>query len=732
MQDEASILYEQGLAFAAAGQLPEAREALKGVYQLDSTRTDAISALARLERDQGELDEARDLLARALPIHPQDPGIHFELGCLFHETGQLEFALNYYRDALKLKPDLADAWHQLGRLFQQLERYPQAQEAYEQALEIDPQASRYWNSLGLLHYFGNQADLARPALAKAVEYKPERAAYYLNLGMAWLLEDVDLEQAIQSFEMALRLHPEFSREMIALGDHFMHRGQPYMARPFYRCALVGKVDRFDLYVKLAQCAERECDMQMALDYYRQALDIKPDQWLLQVRAALLLPMVYQTPEEVMEWRARFVQNLEHLHEMVKREKLPRSIQTLSMYSPAFLLAYQGIDNKRLLERMSQLWRKLFALPATARVNPREHKRKFGIVSAFFFDHSIAGDYLELVRELLRRGHEVYTFALGMRKVDHVTMELQASTHWQVLPVDQQLPRLADKIISADLDVLLFPEIGLDPLTYFLAHGRLAPLQVQLFGHPSTSGVETVDYFVTDAHCELENAQEHYTETLVQMPRSPFYFSKPRYPAQVLSRAELGLPPELQSANLYLVPGTLFKIHPNHDALFARILQKDEKARIVMIQPSTHQWQDKLWMRFERTLKPWLDRIHFVPWMDQERFYSLLIQADAVLDTLHFTAGNVAYQAFGLGVPMITLPGSFLRSRTTYGLYKQMDFLDLVANTPEEFTDLALRLARDKDWQSRMREQVKTLSEPLFDDKAIMIELADTLLRLPPR
>lgn len=732
MQDEASKLYEQGLAFAVAGQLPEAREALKGVYQLDETRTDAICALARIEREHGELDEARNLLADKLPKHPQDSGILFELGCLFHETGQLEFALNYYRDAIRLKPDLADAWHQLGRLFQQLERYPQAEEAYQHAIELAPEEARFWNSLGLLHYFGNQADQARPALAKAVELRPERAAYHLNLGMAWLLEVAELEQAIKSFEMALRLNPEFSREMLSLGDHFMHQGQPYMARPFYRCALLGKVDRFDLYVKLAQCAERECDMQMALDYYRQALDIKPDQWLLQVRAALLLPMVYQSPEDVMLWRGRFVSNLEHLHDMVKREKLPRSIQSLSMYSPAFLLAYQGIDNKRLLERMSQLWGKLFALPSTPRVSPREHKRKFGLVSAFFFDHSIAGAYLELVRELLRRGHEVHTFSLGLRKVDQVTIELQSTTRWQVLATDQQLPKLADKIISADLDVLIFPEIGLDPLTYFLAHGRLAPVQAQLFGHPASSGIDNMDYFITDALCELDNAQSHYSESLILMPRSPFCYSRPKAPEPVLSRADLGLPPELQTGRLYLVPGTLFKIHPNHDALFARILQKDDEARIVMIQPSTHQWQDKLWMRFERTLKPWLDRIHFVPWMDQDRFYSLLLQADAVLDTLHFTAGNVAYQAFGLGVPMVTLPGSFLRSRTTYGLYHQMGFLDLVADNTEEFADLALRLARDKEWQGRMRERVYTLSEPLFDDKAIMVELADTLLGLPSR
>ncbi|PKL75419.1 MAG: hypothetical protein CVV27_15470 [Candidatus Melainabacteria bacterium HGW-Melainabacteria-1] len=727
MSDE-SILFEQGLAYAAAGQMPEAHEALKEVYRLNPARTDAICRLARIQREHEDLEAARTLLSDTLQQHPQDAGILLELGCLFHQSGQFEYALKFYRDALQNQPDLAEGWLQLGRLFQELGKLSQAKEAYEHALGLAPDDATAWNSLGLLHYFQDQAEPARAALKKAIELHPERAQYHLNLGMALLLEPLMQPEAISAYEMALRLNPAFAPELIKIGDFFMHRGLHFLARPFYACALIGKVERFDVYVKIGQCAERECEMQIALDAYRKALEIKPDQWLLQIRAGLLLPLIYQSPEDVLEWRRRFSENLDGLHTMVQREKLPRAIQTLSLYSPAFLLAYQGIDNSALLQRMSALWRQIFAVPNTQRNRQRQGRRRIGFVSAFYYEHSIQGCYLELIRELKRRGHEIYCFSLGMRKVDAVTLELQSITHWQTLATDLPLPKLAEKVISTDLDVVVYPEIGLDPLTYFLAHGRLAPVQVQLFGHPVSSGISTVDYFVSADLAEPEGAEALYCESLVRMPRSPFYTSRPPRPEPLLTREQLGLP----DGHIYLLSGILFKLHPNQDALLAGILNKDPDAQIVMMQPAIHSWHDKLWQRLQRSLGPLIERVHFIPWKPTEEFYSLMIQADVLLDTLHFGAGNVAYQAVGLGVPVVTLPGSSLRSRTTFALYEQMGFRDLVADTPQEYIDLAVRLARDKVWQAKMRQMVSDLAEGVFEDQAIMAELAGFIEGVKPQ
>lgn len=727
--DEVAILYEQGLAYADAGLLPEARAALQQVYRLNPTRTEAICALARLERENGDLEAARTLLANALDLHPADAGLCLELGCVFQETGQLEYALNYYRDAIKASPEFAEAWHQLGRLFQQLERPVQAEEAYTHALSLDPTNARAWNNLGMLHYFQNRTEPSRSAYAKAAELRPDRGEYHFNLGMSLLMHPVDKSAAFKAFDLAIKLKPSFGQELANIGDHFFYTSQTQLAAPFFEHALLGEVDDFTIYLKLAQCAERSCEMQKSLDYYHKALDLRPDQWLIKVRAGLLLPMIYQSPEEVMTWRQQFVNNLNYLHDMIRREKLPHAVQNLTMFSPCFLLAYQGLDNLHPAMHLSDLWRKLFVLPATARSVPRTGKRRIGLISAFFFQHSVAGNYVGLVRELKRRGHELFFFSIGMRKHDEVTAELQTLGHWQTLPTDLPLPKLADKVIAADLDMVIYPEIGLEPLTYTLAHARLAPVQVQLCGHPMSSGIATVDYFISGKKFELPHAQEQYNQTLIQMEQAPFEITRPVMPDPILSRRELGVP---ETGRLYFISCVLFKLHPNHDPIFAELLTRDPEGWLILIQPTTSLWYDKLWQRFERTLGPLIERVKFVPWMPQPSFYSLLLQSDAALDTLHFGSGNVAYQALGLGVPMITLPGSSLRSRSTFGIYEQMGMRDCVANSPQEYVELALKLAQDKEWQQAMRQKALMLSEKIFGDTGATREIADFIEEVQPR
>lgn len=727
--DQAAILYEQGLAFAEAGRLPEARAALQQVYRLDSSHTRAICALARLERENGDLAAARELLAQALDLHPGDAGIQLELGCVFQETGQLEYALRYYRDAIKAAPDFAEAWHQLGRLFQQLEKPEQAEEAFSHALQLDPGNARAWNNLGLLHYFQHRTDAARKAFGHATALHPERGEYHFNSAMSLLMPPVDMPRALQVFEIALRLKPAFAKELIGIGDHFFYNGKTYLASPYYKCALQGDVDVFETYVKLAQCAERECEMQEALDYYRLALERKPEQWLLKVRAGLLLPAIYQDAEDVLTWRKHFIDKLAYLHEMVQREKLPRAVQSLSMYSPSFFLAYQGLDNLHPAIRLSQLWHKIFNLPATPRNRPRSHQRRVGVICAYFFQHSTTGNYIELVRELHARGDEVFFFSIGLRKVDAVTQELQSLGQWRTLPTDTPLPKICDQIIAHDLDVVVYPEIGLDPVPYFLAHARLAPIQVLLCGHPMSSGIATMDYFISGKNFELPHAQDQYSEQLVLLDKAPFSMDLPEAPQPLRSRAELGVP---ETGRLYFVSGILFKLHPNHDAIFAEILRRDPEGWLILIEPRVARWQTKLWQRFERTMPECLDRIRFVPWMPRQDFYSLLIQADAALDTLYFGSGNIAYQAFGLGVPLITLPGSSLRSRSTFGLYEQMGLRDCVANTIEEYITLALKLARDEEWRQQMRSLVQQKSAALFGDTGLRKELADFIEQVQPR
>ena len=115
-------------------------------------------------------------------------------------------------------------------------------------------------------------------------------------------------------------------------------------------------------------------------------------------------------------------------------------------------------------------------------------------------------------------------------------------------------------------------------SYFLAYARLAPVQATSFGHPDTTGIDTIDYFVSAESWEPRGAEEHYSESLIRLGRRPSFY-QPQVPVLLPGRAELGLP---AGATLYGCPQSLFKFHPDFDAVLNRIAEGDPEGRIVLL------------------------------------------------------------------------------------------------------------------------------------------------------
>lgn len=717
---------------AQSQQQTEAREAFREAWRLQADDAQPLLRLAHWELEWGDLDAAHQSLGQALEVNPNDPEIHLKLGLLFHQSGQLLYALQYFRSALKLAPEMAQGWRQLGRLLQQLGREEQAAEAYQEALRLTPQDAQSHNSLGLLYYFASDFAPAMRHLQHAVTLKPQKGIYHLNLAMALLQGEDTHQQALDELAAAIQQQPELAQEVYQIGEHFLMRNQHHLAIPFYELSLKGQVNAYETHLKLAQCAERECQMQMALDHCRAALEIEPERWLLKIYAGLLLPLIYQSQEEIQLWRDRFAQNLQQMQAELSQHKYPPSVQSVTIYSPAFQLAYQGLDNRVLLEQMSELWTRLLNLPQTPRksLRPRGQKKRIGFLSSFFFTHSVTGVYLGLMRELARtQRFELHAFSVGARVEDAVTQEIQELCHWHVLDAHQSLPKLARAVLDADLDLLIYPELGMEPITYLLAQARLAPVQALMFGHPCTSGIRNLDFYLSPDCIEAPGAEADYTETLVRLPGCPFLYRRPAAPAQRFVRSAHNLPDE---AHLYLLSSTLFKIHPDHDPLFQEILSADPQARILLIQSPSSRWHQVLQRRFEKHMGPELaERIHFLPWMAREDFFALLLEAEVVLDSLHFGAGNVAYQALGLGVPMLTRPGQLMRSRTTAGLYQLLKISGLSAQDDTEFVQLCLRMAQDPDWRRFKRQEVARKASRLFEPNDDFRALAEIVDRLRP-
>src|SRR5439155_5052593 len=186
--------------------------------------------------------------------------------------------------------------------------------------------------------------------------------------------------------------------------------------------------------------------------------------------------------------------------------------------------------------------------------------------------------------------------------------------------------------------------------------------------PETTGLGTIDYFVSSAEMETEEADGHYSERLVRLPSLTFYYHRSELPQQMLSREAFGLDPE---ARLYSCPQSIYKFHPAFDAALAGILRRDPQGKIVLIEWAYRQADEMLKLRFKRVMPDVADRIVFIRRLQQPEFMNFLTLVDVLLDPFPYGGGNSSLEAFSFGMPVVTLPTQFLRGRITQAFCRRL-------------------------------------------------------------
>src|SRR5262249_9395174 len=156
----------------------------------------------------------------------------------------------------------------------------------------------------------------------------------------------------------------------------------------------------------------------------------------------------------------------------------------------------------------------------------------------------------------------------------------------VVALPEHLDLARRRVAEQQLDVLLYTDVGMDPLTYFLAFARLAPVQCVTWGHPVTTGIPAMDYFLSSELLEGGGAERHYTEKLVRLPTLNTYYHRPSPPSPLKGREQFGLPAD---GHLYGCPQSLFKFHPEFDELLGAILRRDPQGTLVLITGKHPSW-----------------------------------------------------------------------------------------------------------------------------------------------
>ncbi|MBF0294304.1 MAG: glycosyltransferase [Magnetococcales bacterium] len=437
--------------------------------------------------------------------------------------------------------------------------------------------------------------------------------------------------------------------------------------------------------------------------------------------ATMLPAIPASLEEIATWRNRFQEGIADLQTRFHRLDPATLATARSLY---YYLAYHNLDDRSLIESLGQLFRAkvpeltMRTTHPPTRLRAGQRRLRIGFLSQFFYHHTIGRLNEGLIQLLDRTRFELVLIHTPHSKKDAFRDHLDALAD-RVILLPEGITEQQRVVAAAELDILYYPDIGMSMASYWLTFARLAPVQAMSWGHPETTGVDTMDYFVSSALIEPEGADERYRERLIRLHRLPCCYLWPVVPGAIPDRSAYGLP---TSGHLYGCPQSLYKLHPEFDAVLAEIVREDPTGHIVLVAADNPIWQDALRARWNARHPGLAQRVLFLPRMTRTRFIGLMANMDVLLDPIHFGSGNTFYEAMAIGTPVITWPGEFMRCRIVAGGYRQMGMTDPpVANRVAEYAALALSFAQDKPRRRAFQRELAEKRAALFVDAGMVRE-----------
>jgi protein O-GlcNAc transferase len=615
-------------------------------------------------------------------------------------------------------------------------RVLEAKEAYSQALAVKPAFPEALNNLALLHRHQGEDGLALKALEQALTHRPAHPMILGNLAgaLSALGREAEAEAA---YRQVLSLNSEDLNALNNLANLLKRLGRRSEAASLYEKALDIAPEASETRLNLARLLVELGQTQKAEEEFARTLAARPDWSEAGFSFALSqLEHFYEDEAEIEARRERFSTILAALEghydkaSPIEKAKAAHELVTLC----PFFLAYQGRNDRDLMARYGGLIHRLMTAQYPGLSQPlappppdADGRLRIGVVSPFFRPHSIwkipLGGWLA---GLDRKRFAVTAYALEGSQATLDEAKTLAETLIQgPLPLEGWISR----IVQDRPHVLLYPDIGMDGPSMKLAALRLAPLQATTLGHPSTTGLPTMDIFFSSGLMEPEGAESHYTERLVRLPGLGVLYRTPPKVEGSLARSSLGLP---EDKILYWCGQSLFKYTPAFDARIARIAAKAPNSRFVFLEHHDNPLvTERLKARLDRAFSQQGLKASqfclFLPRLSPDDFARALRLMDVFLDHDAWSGFNSCLEAVAEGLPPLTLPGPMMRGRHTSAVLTLLGLDELIANSEADFLEKAIRLGQDTAWRAEVKSRMANNKVRLYDDAAAIRAMEEAIL-----
>ena len=432
--------------------------------------------------------------------------------------------------------------------------------------------------------------------------------------------------------------------------------------------------------------------------------------------------------EVIKHNYQVNYNLDKLIEFCSKQN-KFTFDTVDKFKNTLLLnytyyhVYNGLNNKELFIKIAKLWKLL--CPDLNYTSPnlihQNSKIKIGFVSGFIqLNQSVCRDRIGIIRSLiLDPNYEVYLFTNTKSEEDIYNVAINSLNFKNKIFLDGSVINARSEIEKYNLDILVYPEIGMDLYFYLLAFSRLAPIQINTWGHSETSGIDTIDYYFSSKYYEIEDADKFYSEKLIKLDSlCTYYFSIKIFDfydevtnlSKENARIKFNLP---KTGIIYGMFQTVFKYHPDTLNIIKNILFEDPKAIIIML--TYPELEERFIDYLDKNLGYHSNRIRILSRSSLREYCKLVRSCDVILDSYPFGGCNSSLEAFSLGKVVFTLPADKINGRFTYGFYKKMGIEEPICTNINELVSKSVFYANNKIELEKLENKIKSNSSKLFEE-----------------
>lgn len=694
-------LFKRALAYYQNGNIEKSRHILCKILEVSSDHTDSYHLLGLIESQSGNHDIAISKLSLAVQQCPNNPEYAYNYGYVLQAGGYTKRAIDAYCDLIKQEPGHIESHYNLGILYRDLGNIGEAVRVYNRLVEIKPDFPQGHCELGNVLSLAGQYEDAIASYKRAIALSPTNCIAYYNLAIAYR-ESGMFKQALSAVDKAIECNPSHAEAYIERGTILMLTGDVHSALDSFTAAVQhaphlakARSNRGRALFELGRIKE-------SLLAYSRAINQDPG--LAEAHCGLgnVLMAIGQPDEAInsfsraLEIRPDYSQvhsNLLFLH--AAQVTLPPSEMLYEQKQWDVIHCEEGRKNR---------------FPAKLE-NPKTSRRiRIGYVSADLYRHPVSYFFEPLLSAHDTSRFEIFCYDSKLKGSDEVTERLRSiSEHWQFVANMSDF-ELAKLIYNDKIDILV-------DLTGHFEGGRLkafsykpAPVQASYLGYIAATGLEAIDYWITDTVLHPEGTEEQTVGNIYRLPRCAYCYLPPNYAPAVTESSEK-LPLTFGSF------ANLSKISNDVTMVWGRLLKSLPESQLVIMDRA---FQDP--EICSRITGQFINQgvaenqIKLLEAMSHEEYLKIYSKIDIVLDTFPRTGGTTTAEALWMGVPVITKAGKRYVERISASKLSALGLDELIGVNIDEYLRIAVTLAKNPDRLRKLKQGIRKrfIGSALFD------------------